>query len=208
MSLPGVVVMWDRVRVLLWPIGLGVLSYAVFSNLGARLAFSLETQSLEALFGLLLTCLGVHYFFRRSQPMDEMAFNRDGPTVHAAIIPFNLVTVVIATALIGVVGGLFGIGAGVLMVPLFISFFGLHKDDARAMSLAILLPPVSVGAVVEYHAHQEIDWMIAGVFLVAYFITNYPGARLGRAHDTKRFLSVMGAVLGVLGVVTIVRTLL
>ena len=55
MSLPGVLVMWDRVRVLLWPIGLGVLSYAVFSNLGARLAFSLHTDSLEALFGLLLT---------------------------------------------------------------------------------------------------------------------------------------------------------
>jgi len=207
MSLPGVVVMWDRVRVLLWPIALGVLSYAIFSNLGARLAFSLHTSSLEALFGLLLTGLGVHYLIRRPQEADSSPLNPDGPTLHPSMIPFNRRTISVASALIGVVGGLFGIGAGVLMVPLLISFFGLHKDDARAMSLAILLPPVSIGAILEYHVHDGIDWRVAGVLFVTYFVTNYSGARLGRSHETGRFLYVMGAVLGALGVVTIYRAL-
>ena len=43
MSLPGVWVMRDRVRLLLPEIAIGVIAYALLSNLGARIAFALET---------------------------------------------------------------------------------------------------------------------------------------------------------------------
>jgi uncharacterized membrane protein YfcA len=200
MSLPGVWVMRDRVRLLKGEIVVGVLTYAVFSNFGARIAFALNTEGLELLFGALLVGLGVYYLTRRMRPEDDaVCLTPDGPTLSGGMFPFNLWTVGVASAGIGVAGGLFGIGAGVLMVPLFISLFGLHKDDARALSLTILLPPVSIGAVIEYAAHDAIDWWAAGLIFILYFVTNRPGAQLGRRHDSRRFVRVMGCVLGLLG---------
>ena len=73
------------------------------------------------------------------------------------------------------------------------------RTRARALSLAILLPPVSIGAVLEYHQHDGIDWTAAGVILIAYMATNFPGAALGRRHNTQRFLRVTGAALLILG---------
>ncbi|MDP6944617.1 MAG: sulfite exporter TauE/SafE family protein, partial [Myxococcota bacterium] len=200
MSLPGVLVMRDRVRLLLPHIAAGVGTYAVFSNLGARLAYALDHQGLTLAFAALLVLLGLHYIGRKQRDMDGLALDPDRPTVlTTGHIPLTVVNVGIIGAGIGVAGGLFGIGAGVLMVPILISAIGLHKDDARALSLAILLPPVSVGAVLEYHQHDGIDWIAAGIILVAYFATNLPGAALGRQHGARRFLRVTGVVLLVLG---------
>ena len=85
------------------------------------------------------------------------------------------------------------------MVPILISAVGLHKDDARALSLAVLFPPVSVGAVLEYQRHDGIDWLAAAIILAGYLVTNFPGAALGRRHDTRRFLRITGFVLLALG---------
>jgi len=120
---------------------------------------------------------------------------------------FSRANVTWISATIGVVGGLFGIGAGVLMVPLFMSLFSLHKDDARALSLCILLPPVSIGAIIEYQNHNAIDWTVAGVLLGLYLLTNHTGARIGRAHDPHTFLRIMGILLGLLGLIIVAMSL-
>jgi len=199
MSLAGVIVMWDRVRLLLPEIVLGVTTYALFSNLGARAAFAMDTLALELGFGVLLMILGARYL-TQSRHATPQSLDPSRPTLGSGRLVFNRFNVGVISAMIGVVGGLFGIGAGVLMVPLFMGLFALHKDDARALSLAILLPPVSVGAVVEYAHHDAIDWRVAGVIFVLYFLTNHFGAKWGRAHETRTFLRVMGGILLFLGI--------
>jgi len=198
MSLAGVLVMWDRVRLLLPEIVLGVTTYALFSNLGARAAFAMDTQALEIGFGGLLILLGGRYLTQSRRATTE-ALIPDKVTIGQGTLAFSHWNVGVLSALIGVVGGLFGIGAGVLMVPLFMGLFALHKDDARALSLAILLPPVSVGAIVEYAHHDAIDWEVAGIMFILYFLTNHFGAKWGRAHETRTFLHVMGGILLFLG---------
>ena len=201
MSLPGVWVMRDRVKLLWKHTAVGVLTYAVFSNVGARLAFALPHQALTLAFSVLLILLGVHYVTRNKRAGGDQTLNLEGPTL-SSDAPFRLTlgSIALVGSGVGVAGGLFGIGAGVVMVPLLISALGLHKDDARALSLAILLPPVSVGAVIEYHGHDGIDWVAAAVIFVSYVATNLPGASIGRRHDTQRFLRITGAVLFVLGI--------
>lgn len=203
MSLPGVWVMRDRVKLLKVEALIGVLTYAVFSNLGARLALTLETQTLSSAFGALLCLLGGHYIWRRRPLATPENLCAEGPTIGQGRLPFSRWTVGVIASFIGVVGGLFGIGAGVLMVPLFISLFALHKDDARALSLTILLPPVSLGAVLEYAAYDRIDWWLAFAIFCLYFATNHLGAQWGRRHEPGRFLKVMGGALLVLGAITI-----
>ena len=56
----------------------------------------------------------------------------------------------------------------------------MAKNDARTLSMLILLPPASAGAVIEYAAHNNIDWWMSGVLFVLYFVTNPLGAKVRR----------------------------
>ena len=60
-------------------------------------------------------------------------------------------------ALAGALSGLFGIGGGVIIVPALIYFAGFDQHLATGTSLAILLPPVGVGAAIEYYRQGRVD---------------------------------------------------
>ena len=187
MSLLGVWVMWDRVKPQLRYVGVGVVTYAILSYAGASLAYLFSEDKLRGLFAILLFVIGARHFVSYwTEPAQGEA---------KAVFRLNLVSMTVLGSLVGLVGGLFGIGAGVLLVPLLTWLFGAHKDDARALSLAILLPPVSIGAVLRYHAAGDILWPMAGVGFVAYAASNFWGAKLGRAHRSRRFKAVMGLLL-------------
>ncbi len=63
-------------------------------------------------------------------------------------------------AVIGIVGGflsgLFGIGGGIIMVPLLVTFAGLNQREAAATSLAAIVPTAIIGSIT-YFVNGEID---------------------------------------------------
>ncbi|HOE73882.1 MAG TPA: sulfite exporter TauE/SafE family protein, partial [Deltaproteobacteria bacterium] len=73
--------------------------------------------------------------------------------------------------------GLFGIGGGVIIVPALVYVLGFSLHTAIGTSLAILLPPVGLAAVIEYYRHGNVDLrsaiiVAAGLFLGAW-ISSY-----------------------------------
>lgn len=79
----------------------------------------------------------------------------------------SLVLLVAIGASAGVLSGLFGIGGGVIIVPALIYFAGFDQHLATGTSLAVLLPPVGVGAAFEYYRQGEVDVKAAIVIAVA-----------------------------------------
>jgi uncharacterized membrane protein YfcA len=65
----------------------------------------------------------------------------------------------------GIASGLFGIGGGVLIVPGLVFLLGFSQHMATGTSLAILLPPVGIAAVLEYYHHGNVD--LKAAFIVA-----------------------------------------
>lgn len=65
----------------------------------------------------------------------------------------------------GIASGLFGIGGGVLIVPGLVFLLGFSQHLATGTSLAILLPPVGIAAVLEYYHHGNVD--LKAAFIVA-----------------------------------------
>ena len=51
----------------------------------------------------------------------------------------------------GLLGGTFGIGGGTIMVPALVYIFALTQHQAQGTSLAIMLPPVTLLAVLRYY---------------------------------------------------------
>ena len=75
----------------------------------------------------------------------------------------------------GVLSGIFGIGGGVIIVPalVYILHFSMHK--ATGTSLAVLLPPIGLAAVLEYYRHGFVDMRAAIVIALAAIV----GAGIG-----------------------------
>ena len=76
------------------------------------------------------------------------------------------VLALLATGLVGgFLSGAFGVGGGIIMVPMLIWFTGLDQRRAAATSLAAIVPSAIVGSI-SYAVHGEVDW-IAGLLVAA-----------------------------------------
>jgi len=77
----------------------------------------------------------------------------------------------------GILSGLLGIGGGVVLVPLLALLLGMGQLDAQGLTLAVLLLPIGLPAVIAYHRRFPIRWALVGL-LVAGFL---PGILAGSA---------------------------
>ena len=69
----------------------------------------------------------------------------------------------------GIASGLFGIGGGIIIVPALVYFLDFSQHRATGTSLAILLPPVGLAAVVEYYRSGSVDLKAAAVVAISLF---------------------------------------
>ena len=77
----------------------------------------------------------------------------------------------------GLLSGLFGVGGGILMVPLLVNFGRMDQRRASATSLAAIVPAAIAGGA-NYAANGEVDWLAALCVAVGGVIGSYLGAML------------------------------
>lgn len=95
-----------------------------------------------------------------------------------------------AALLAGILSGIFGIGGGVVLVPLLGLILGLDQHHAQGVTLAILLLPIGAGAVREYHRAGAVRWRLA-VPLVAGFLIGVGLGSLGANLIPERGLRIL-----------------
>jgi hypothetical protein len=76
----------------------------------------------------------------------------------------------------GIASGLFGIGGGILIIPALVYLAGFSQHQATGTSLAILLPPVGLAAVMEYYRHGAVDIKSGLIVAAAVFVGGGIGA--------------------------------
>ncbi len=76
----------------------------------------------------------------------------------------------------GIVSGLLGVGGAIIIVPALVYFFGLSQHQAQGTSLAILLLPVGFLAFWNYYKQGYVNFKIALVVMLAFFIGGYLGS--------------------------------
>jgi len=67
----------------------------------------------------------------------------------------------------GILSSMFGVGAGILLVPLLSIAFGFGQKSAQGMSLAVMVPMALVGAI-RYHLNPDVplNLPVAGIVAV------------------------------------------
>ncbi len=78
----------------------------------------------------------------------------------------------------GMLSGVFGIGGGVVIVPALVYLAGFDQHLATGTSLATLLPPIGLGAALEYHRHGSVDVRAAIIIAIMVAIGAWLSAML------------------------------
>ncbi len=99
----------------------------------------------------------------------------------------------------GLLSGLFGIGGGVLIVPALMYGLGFSQKMATGTSLAILLPPVGIAAVLEYYRHGAVDIKAALIIAVMVLLGSWIGSHFAVQLNPRMMKMLFGIFLTVLG---------
>jgi len=76
----------------------------------------------------------------------------------------------------GIMGGIFGIGGGIILIPALVYLFGLTQHQAQGTTLAILLPPIGLLAALKYYYAGNVKVSMAAFICIGFFIGGYIGA--------------------------------
>jgi uncharacterized membrane protein YfcA len=88
-------------------------------------------------------------------------------------------SVLLAIGLVaGVLGGMFGIGGGLLMVPALILIMKMGQLDAFGTSLAALVPPAGLLGAIEYYRNGNTNIRYALLLSAGLLVGAYLGARI------------------------------
>lgn len=81
----------------------------------------------------------------------------------------------------GVMAGIFGVGGGIVLIPILAYFFGFAQHRAQGVSLVALLLPTGILGAIEYYKKgfiSPMDVRVGLIIAVGLFIGIYFGARI------------------------------
>lgn len=111
----------------------------------------------------------------------------------------DLITLAVVGILAGVVAGGLGVGGGIIIVPALVFIFGFTQHQAQGTSLAVLLPPISILAVINYHKKGFIDYKFALVLIATFVIGSYLGSLVSIHIPAKSLKKIFGLLMLVAG---------
>lgn len=93
-------------------------------------------------------------------------------------MPENAVGLLILGLVAGVLSGMFGIGGGVVIVPILITFFAFDLHSATGTSLGALLMPVGIFACIAYYRAGKLKIGVAAPVALGLAVGAFFGAKL------------------------------
>lgn len=95
----------------------------------------------------------------------------------------------------GILVGLLGIGGGVVLVPALVHLLHLDQHAAQGTSLFVLLPPIGLGALLEYRKKGAVDFHAGTYCAVGMLLGGYLGGRIAVPMSSRLLTQFFGAFL-------------
>ncbi len=99
----------------------------------------------------------------------------------------------------GVASGMFGIGGGVLLVPLLGLLFAFSQHRAQGTSLIALIPPTGVLALMAYSKEGFVSWKTGLLLIPGAFLGGIAGGILAKRINPRRMRQIFAGILFALG---------
>ena len=95
----------------------------------------------------------------------------------------------------GALSGLIGIGGGVIIVPALVFLFHFTQHRAEGTTLALLIPPVGLLAVMPYYRNGHVDLRVAALIALGFIFGGWAGGQFANALPAATLQRVFGGVL-------------
>ena len=109
---------------------------------------------------------------------------------------------------VGLAGGMFGVGGGVLLVPMLVVLFGFDQHLAQGTSLVAMVPPTGLLAFLNYAAAGEVSWTAGLWIMPGVFFGALAGTHLAHrlsAGGLRRVVAVLVFLIGLWEVSAVLR---
>lgn len=90
----------------------------------------------------------------------------------------TVIIVILIGIAAGMLSGLVGIGGGLVIVPALVYFLGFSQHTAQGTSLAMILLPVGIFAVIFYYKQGHVDVKVVWLLAVGFIIGSAFGSKL------------------------------
>jgi hypothetical protein len=165
---------------------------------GAQIALALDTTLLERLYGVFLLYMAWRFIEPRRWWAEWRGTRSAQPTPEVLANP-PWVQLFILGLIAGVLAGMFGIGGGVIIVSALVQFLHFDQKQAVGTSLAALLPPVSLGAVISYYNEGMLDIAAAALVAAGLVLGSIAGARIALGMSSGTIKRMYGFLLVFVG---------
>ncbi len=106
----------------------------------------------------------------------------------------TIIILILIGLVAGMLSGLIGIGGGIIIVPMLL-ILGLTQQQAQGTSLAVMLPPVALLAVINYHNAGHINWKYALIVSAFFVAGSYLGSKIAISIDQRMLKKIFAVVL-------------
>lgn len=110
----------------------------------------------------------------------------------------NIGTLLILIAigiLAGMLGGFVGVGGGLIVVPALMYFLGVNQIDAQGTSLAMMLPPIGILAVWNYHKSGNVNFTYAMIIAISFIVGGYFGSKIALKIPVNKVKLIFGLLM-------------
>ncbi len=106
----------------------------------------------------------------------------------------------------GTLAGFFGLGGGLVIIPALVYFAGFDQQMATGTSLAILLPPVGLAAVLVYYNSGHVNFKAALIIAVCLFFAAWASAHFANKVNQLHLRLAFGVMLVAVGIFMVLNT--
>ena len=105
----------------------------------------------------------------------------------------------------GLVSGMFGIGGGVIILPLLVGWARLDRLTAQVSTLAMMLAPIGLPAVIAYGVANPLPWPLLVAVALGFVIGAAIGGRIGPRVSHKVASYLFAAVVAMSAIVMLLK---
>lgn len=95
----------------------------------------------------------------------------------------------------GIMAGMLGIGGGIIVIPAMVLLLGFSQQSAQGTSLAMMLPPVGIFAVINYYKAGHVDFKVAAILAVLFIAGSYFGSKFAVKIPQDTLKKIFGVFL-------------
>ena len=106
----------------------------------------------------------------------------------------TIIILIIIGLCAGVLSGFVGLGGGIIIIPALVYFLGMTQHTAQGTTLAMMLPPIGILAVMNYYKSNFVDIKAAFILAAAFIIGSYFGSGAAVNLPAETIKKVFGGI--------------